>query len=129
MPTGEKMVVESKRCVRAPTTWVHRGGVVEYATKVGEVLGQKLCNITRVEMPIGVRVKAQENDWCSKLKCGRRVVNKLNPEGLGAAVEAGVTRMRQEYVAVTDGSEKRPKGSYGWYFLYFLYFCILLFGI
>ena len=32
----------------------------EYATKVGVVLGQKLCNITRVEIPIGVRAKAQK---------------------------------------------------------------------
>ena len=43
------------------------------------------------------------------------MISKLLPEGLGAAVEEGVTRMRKDYVAVTDGSEKRPRGTYGWY--------------
>ena len=43
------------------------------------------------------------------------MISKLLPEGLGAAVEEGVTRMRKYYVAVTDGSEKRPRGTYGWY--------------
>ena len=49
-----------------------------------------------------------------QLERGRRVISKLLPEGLGAAVEEGVTRMRKDYVAVTDGSEKRPIGAYGW---------------
>lgn len=58
-----------------------------------------------------------KNDWCPhpQLGRGRKVVNKLNPEGLGATVEAGMAQMRQEYVAVTNGSEKRPKETYGWY--------------
>ena len=43
------------------------------------------------------------------------MISKLLPEGLGAAVEEGVMRMRKDYVAVTDGSEKRPRGTYGWY--------------
>ena len=43
------------------------------------------------------------------------MISKLLPEGLGAAVEEGVARMRKYYVAVTDGSEKRPRGTYGWY--------------
>ena len=43
------------------------------------------------------------------------MISKLLPEGLGTAVEEGVTRMRKDYVAVTDGSEKRPRGTYGWY--------------
>ena len=25
-----------------------------------------------------------------------------------------MTRMRKDYLAVTDGSEKRPRGTYGW---------------
>ena len=43
------------------------------------------------------------------------MISKLLPEGFGAAVEEGVTRMRIDYVAVTDGSEKRPRGNCGWY--------------
>ena len=60
VPTGEKVEVESKRCARAPSTWTYRGGVREYAMKVSVELGQKLCNITRVEMPIGGRAKMKK---------------------------------------------------------------------